>query len=95
MPHENDITGINPGDLPPGIRNSRILMQPHLLLLCIVPEMPSVDPAFEDERLKNIIGYFANSPDEMEKELHYYAKELLEKGDINSAWQVLLTIENV
>jgi len=30
----------------------------------------------------------------MEKELHCYAKILLDKGDINAAWQVLLADEN-
>ena len=53
--------------------------------------MPFVDPAFDDDRLKNIIQYFSINPDEMETELHAYAKELLEAGKVNEAWQVLLS----
>jgi hypothetical protein len=52
--------------------------------------MPVVDPAFSDERLKNIIQYFSLNPAEMETELHRYAKELLDKGRVQEGWQVLL-----
>jgi hypothetical protein len=81
--------------LPASIGNSTILTTSHLKQLCSVPDLPFIDPSFEDDRLKNIIQYFSNSPDEMERELHLYAKELLDKGNINAAWQVLLTVENV
>jgi flavin reductase (DIM6/NTAB) family NADH-FMN oxidoreductase RutF len=77
--------------LPAGIRNSSILTGNHLGFLAGVHEMPNIDPAFEDERLKNIIQYFSVSEVEMEKELHLYAKELLDKGKLNEAWQVLLS----
>jgi hypothetical protein len=30
------------------------------------------------------------NPDEMEKELHLYAKKLLAEGKVKEAWQVLL-----
>ena len=30
------------------------------------------------------------NPDDMEKELHYYAKKLLDEGKVQEAWQVLL-----
>ena len=81
--------------LPASIGNSTILTTDNLIQLSSVPELPFIDPAFEDDKLKNIIQYFSNSPDEMEKELHFYAKELLDKGDIHAALQVLLTLENV
>jgi hypothetical protein len=81
--------------LPASIGNSTILTTVQLKQLCSVPDLPFIDPSFEDDRLKNIIQYFSNSPDEMERELHLYAKELLDKGNINAAWQVLLTVENV
>jgi hypothetical protein len=51
-----------------------------------------IDPAFEDEKLKNIFQYYAVDPDEMEKELHLYAAELLDKGKVAEAWQVLLAL---
>jgi len=46
---------------------------------------------FEDEKLKNIIQYFSLNTEEMDKELHKYAKQLLDAGKVKEAWQVLLT----
>lgn len=86
----NTKLGIGLDLLPESIRNSKILTGNNLGLLANVNELPFVDPAFDDERLKNIIQYFSINPDEMEKELHTYAKELLDKGKANEAWQVLL-----
>lgn len=84
--------GIGFDNLPEGIRNSKILTGNHLGQLANVHEMQVVDPAFEDEKLKNIFQYFSVDPDEMEKELHMYATELLEKGKVSEAWQVLLAL---
>lgn len=82
--------GIGIDGLPAAIRVSKILTGSHLAQLANVKEIPFVDAAFEDEQLKNIIQYYSVSPDEMETELHRYAKELLDKGNVNGAWQVLL-----
>ena len=53
--------------------------------------MPLIQPSFEDDTLKNIIQYYSINPEEMESELHLYAKQLLEKGQLEAAWQVLLS----
>ena len=82
--------GIGVDALPESIRNSKILTGNNLGQLGNVHEMPFVDPAFNDDRLKNIIQYYSLNPDDMEKELHSYAKELLDSGKVNEAWQVLL-----
>ncbi len=79
-------------NLPENIRNSKILTERHLLQLGNVPEIPEIDPAFHDEHLKNIFQYYALNPDEMEKELHLYARELLDRSKIREAWQVLLAL---
>ena len=81
--------------LPDSIRNSSILTGNNLGQLANVHEMPLVDPGFENERLKNIVQYFSVNPTEMEKELHIYAKELLDKENVKDAWQILLAGENV
>jgi hypothetical protein len=60
--------------------------------LANVNEMPLVDPSFFDDKLKNIIQYYSVNPDEMEKELHIYAKELLDDHKVKEAWQVLLAL---
>jgi hypothetical protein len=51
-----------------------------------------VDPNFEDEHLKNIFQYFSVDPGEMEREVHIHAAQLLNKGKVQEAWQVLLAI---
>ena len=86
----NTQLGIGVDALPESIRNSHILTGNNLGQLANVHEMPFVDPAFSDERLTNIVQYYAINPDDMDKELHRYAKELLDAGKVNEAWQVLL-----
>ena len=76
--------------LPESIRNSSILTGNNLGLLANVIAIPEIDPSFSDDTLKNIFQYYSITPDEMEIELHRYAKQLLDKGDVNAAWQVLL-----
>jgi len=82
--------GIGVDALPENIRHSKILTGNNLGQLGNVHEMPFIDPAFVDDTLKNIIQYFSINPDDMEKELHAYAKQLLEEGKVTEAWQVLL-----
>ena len=86
----NTQLGIGIDALPETIRMSNILTGNNLGQLANVHEYPVVDPTFEDEKLKNIIQYFSINPDEMDIELHKYAKELLNAGKVNEAWQVLL-----
>ncbi|MBS1605046.1 MAG: flavin reductase family protein [Bacteroidetes bacterium] len=88
----NTRLGIGMDALPDSIRKSRILCGNHLGQLANVHEMPTVDPAFEDERLRQIFQYYSVSPGEMEKELHAYAARLLEEGKVAEAWQVLLAL---
>lgn len=91
----NKELGIGIDALPEGIRNSNILTGNHLGQLANVQSLPIVNPAFEDGKLKNIVQYFSINPVDMEKELHHYAKKLLDDGNVESAWQVLLAGENV
>ena len=86
----NTQLGIGVDALPESIRKSSVLTGNNLGQLANVHEMPFVDPAFHDDKLKNIIQYFSINPDDMDKELHRYAKELLDAGKVAEAWQVLL-----
>ena len=86
----NTQLGIGVDALPESIRKSNILTGNNLGQLANVHEMPFVDPTFNDDKLKNIIQYFSINPDEMDKELHRYAKELLDAEKVTEAWQVLL-----
>ncbi len=86
--------GIGVDALPKTIVTSKILTGNNLGQLANVNEMPTVDPAFNDDKLKNIIQYYSINPNEMDLELHRYAKELLDSGKVDEAWQVLLGDEN-
>jgi flavin reductase (DIM6/NTAB) family NADH-FMN oxidoreductase RutF len=82
--------GIGFDALPLSVRSSTILTGNDLAQLANVNEFPNVDATFNDDNLKNIIQYFSINPEEMERELHSYAKKLLEEGKVNLAWQILL-----
>ena len=86
----NTQLGIGVDALPSTIRNSRLLTGNELGQLGNVHTLPDIDPAFEDDHLKQIILYYSLNPEEMEKELHTYAKKLLVAGKVQEAWQVLL-----
>ena len=90
----NTQLGIGVDALPRSIKQSKKLTGNHLGMLGNVHEMPTVDPTFNDDKLKNIIQYYSINPDEMETELHWYAAQLLDKGMAKEAWQVLLTNVN-
>ena len=82
--------GIGVDALPAAIRKSTFLTGNNLGQLANVQDIPLIDPAFDDARLKDIIQYYSINPDEMEKELHVYAKQLLDEGKVKEAWQILL-----
>ena len=82
--------GIGFDQLPEAIRNSKILNGNDLGKLANVNELPFINPSFHDDKLKNIIQYYSINPEEMERELHIYAKELLQQNKVEDAWQILL-----
>ncbi|HSK12006.1 MAG TPA: flavin reductase family protein [Phnomibacter sp.] len=86
----NTQLGIGMDALPAAIRNSTVLTGNHLGMLANVHELPTIDPAFHDARVRDIVQYFAIDPREMERELHHYAQSLLDEGRTSDAWQVLL-----
>jgi flavin reductase (DIM6/NTAB) family NADH-FMN oxidoreductase RutF len=88
----NTALGMGVDALPGHIRQSRILTGNDLGRLANLQAMPDIDPGFQDQRLKDIVRYYSTDPEELEKEIHLYAKELLEKDQVREAWQVLLTI---
>jgi len=88
----NSELGIGVDALPATIRNSNIFTGNNLGQLANVQALPMVDPSFDDAHLKQIIQYYSINPDDMQKELHQYAKRLLDAGQVTAAWQVLLTV---
>lgn len=92
VPKPNLKLGIGVDALPASIRNSNTLTGNNLGMLANVEDIPVIDAAFEDDTLKNIIQYYAADPNEMENELHLYAKKILDTGKLYEAWQVLLAV---
>jgi len=88
----NTELGIGIDNLPESVRNSKIFTGNDLGKLANVHEIPFIQPSFEDQKLTNIFQYFSSDPAEMEKELHLYAKELIDTGKVEEAWQVLLAL---
>jgi flavin reductase (DIM6/NTAB) family NADH-FMN oxidoreductase RutF len=86
--------GIGFDALPASIRSSKVLSGNDLGALANVHEMPIIDPSFDDEHLKHIVQYYSVNPEEMEKEIHHYAKQLIGQGKVQEAWQVLLQLES-
>jgi flavin reductase (DIM6/NTAB) family NADH-FMN oxidoreductase RutF len=90
VPKPNTQLGMGIDALPISIRTSKILSGNNLGQLANCTSIPVVDASFQDDHLKQIIQYYSVNPEEMEKELHRYAQQLLEKGNTDAAWQVLL-----
>lgn len=87
----NTQTGIGFDALPKSIIGSEVLTGNHLAQLANVNIMPVLQKKFKDERLEAIIQYF--KPDNnLVKRIHTYAKDLIDDGEIDHAWQVLLSV---
>jgi flavin reductase (DIM6/NTAB) family NADH-FMN oxidoreductase RutF len=90
VPKPSTQIAIGIDNLPANIRDSNILSGNDLGKLANVHEMPVIDASYDDDALRQIIQYYSINPDDMEKELHYYAKKLLDEDKVQEAWQVLL-----
>ena len=82
--------GIGIDALPANIRNSSVLTGNHLGLLGNCTSIPVMGDINNDGRLVQILSDFSSDKERRLKALHHYAKELLDAGDIEHAWQILL-----
>lgn len=74
--------------LPDDIKRSTILTGNDLAELAGVTVLPQAsDDIMKDPRMMDIV---AGNQQDQERQLHLYAKELVSKGEIDKAWQVLL-----
>ena len=93
VPKPNTQLGIGIDALPDGIRRSPVLTGNNLGLLGNSSALPVVGEPFYDDRLMQILRDFNNDDRAREHELHLYAKALLDAGDVEKAWSVLLAGE--
>jgi flavin reductase (DIM6/NTAB) family NADH-FMN oxidoreductase RutF len=78
--------GIGVDALPASVRNSKILTGNNLGMLGNVSSIPDVDENFQNIALTSIMLFDSNKADK----LHKLAKDLLDKGNVMDAWQVLV-----
>lgn len=82
--------GVGVDALPAHIRHSKILTGNNLGMLGNCTTIPILAEVFSDDRLTEILKEFSHNEIAKKEALHQYAKELLDVGDVNKAWQVLL-----
>jgi hypothetical protein len=75
--------------LPEHVRNSPVLSGNHLARLAGVTSMPVRNKKFSDERLAALAQFFRPG-NGRQRRIHHYAKESIDDGQIEHAWQVLL-----
>ncbi len=90
VPKPNMNLGIGIDALPIEIKNSSILSGNHLGILGNSTSIPLVSEVLYDDRLTQIIKEYDNDHPAKVTALHLYAKELIDIGSVEKAWQVLL-----
>ncbi|MNS45092.1 Flavoredoxin [compost metagenome] len=93
VPKPNLKLGVGIDQLPLHIRQSDVLSGNDLGLLGNSTSIPVVADMPNDERLIEILKDYRSEPATLKNALHTYAKELLAKGKVDDAWQVLLSGE--
>ncbi len=82
--------GVGVDALPEHIRNSHILTGNNLGMLGNSTAIPVVSEMLYDDRLTEIMRAYETDDAGRVNALQIYARELLDKGEIDKAWQVLL-----
>lgn len=82
--------GIGVDSLPDSIRNSDILTGNDLGILGNYTSIPEKQISFSDERLLEILKNNSNHNNIDNNAIHQYARELINTGNTDKAWQVLL-----
>ena len=88
--------GIGVDRLPMSIRNSCVLTGNNLGQLGNIealPEKEEVTVTLDDEKIKRIFVAHKSTDPERENQVHQMAKALLDEGDVEGAWKVLMTLE--
>ncbi len=90
VPKPNTQLGIGVDALPAQIRNSRILTGNDLGILGNSTAIPVASPIENDQRLTEIYQTHTHDAASLTESLHQYAQELIARGEVDHAWQVLL-----
>lgn len=93
VPKPNLQLGVGIDTLPEHIRYSSVLTGNHLGILGNSTSIPVVSEVLYDDRLLQIVRDYEGDAGAKKHALHEYAKELLDHGDVDKAWQILLAGE--
>lgn len=93
VPKPNLQLGIGVDALPQNIRNSNILTGNELGMLGNSTTIPVVGEMLYDDRLTEIMREYEQDETGRRNALHAYAKDLLQRHELDKAWQVLLSGE--
>jgi len=93
VPKPNTQLGVGIDVLPERIRTSKVLTGNHLGILGNSTSIPVVAEMLYDDRLAQIVRDYNTDDEAKRNALHEYAKELLDAGNVEKAWQVLLAGE--
>jgi flavin reductase (DIM6/NTAB) family NADH-FMN oxidoreductase RutF len=91
----NSKPGMGIDKIPERIRLSKVLTGNNLGQLGNVELLPTEEEIKEYSQsvmIRDIQKEFGKNSDELENRIHHLAKIFLEKGDVNEAWKVLLSI---
>jgi flavin reductase (DIM6/NTAB) family NADH-FMN oxidoreductase RutF len=94
VPKPNIQLGVGIDALPEHIRQSKVLTGNHLGMLGNSTSIPIVGEVLYDDRLTQITQEYESEEQAKLNALHLYAKELLDQGHVDKAWQVLLAADN-
>ena len=93
VPKPNTKLGIGIDNIPANIRHSEILSGNDLGKLGNANDLPSAEEIkayWQIAEMQNLVTRYGNNSDEMQKQIHLYAKELLLLGNVADAWKTLL-----
>jgi flavin reductase (DIM6/NTAB) family NADH-FMN oxidoreductase RutF len=90
VPKPNISLGIGVDALPAAIRNSAILTGNNLGMLGNSTSIPVVADLPDDEQVMAILRAHSHNAAAKAEALHLYAKALLDRGEVEKAWQILL-----
>jgi len=94
MVHKPNVElGVGVDALPHNIRNSKVLTGNNLGMLGNSTSIPVIASLSDDHRLAEILKAYTHDAEARKTALHQYAKELLDNGKVDEAWQVLLACD--
>jgi hypothetical protein len=92
LPKPNRHNGMGFDKLPQQVLDTPFLTNNQKAALANIEKLPDVQAGFGDDTTKNIFQYFNMDDETLTKELFVYAATLIDKNEVERAWQVIFLI---